>query len=87
MQWWLIVPAAAVGLVLLDRLLLWLESRGWIFYRKRKPKGGGGAMLGVAAELFQPAQHSAIRELDERSRRIELPSDAAPRDPREDPKR
>jgi len=33
--------AALVALVVFDRLLLWAESRGWIYYRKNKPRGGG----------------------------------------------
>ena len=31
----------AVGLLLLDRLLLWFESKGWLFYRRTKNRGGG----------------------------------------------
>ncbi|HSG80853.1 MAG TPA: hypothetical protein VLC48_01280 [Gemmatimonadota bacterium] len=33
--------AIAVALVVLDRLLLWMESSGWIYYRRNKPAGGG----------------------------------------------
>jgi hypothetical protein len=32
---------AALTLVILDRLLLWMEGRGWIYYRRNKPAGGG----------------------------------------------
>ena len=28
------------GLLVLDRLLLWIEARGWIYYRKNKPGRG-----------------------------------------------
>jgi hypothetical protein len=44
LKWTLIV--VAVGLV--DRLLLWLEDRDWIYYRTRKPK-----LTSVATALFQ----------------------------------
>jgi len=30
-----------VGLLVLDRLLLWFESRGWLYYRRTKKRGGG----------------------------------------------
>ena len=80
MPWWVVVLSVLVGSLVLDRLLLWVESLGWIFYRKRKPTGGGAAMLGVAAELFQPAQHSAIQELEQQSNRIDLAGDADPLD-------
>ncbi|MGW8265822.1 MAG: hypothetical protein ACWGSQ_05595 [Longimicrobiales bacterium] len=32
--------ALAVGVFLLDRVLLWVESRGWIYYRRTKPGRG-----------------------------------------------
>ena len=32
--------AAAVALLVLDRLLLWAERRGWIYYRKVRPVRG-----------------------------------------------
>jgi hypothetical protein len=35
------IVGLAVGLLLLDRLLLFFESRGWIYYRRTK--GGRGA--------------------------------------------
>jgi hypothetical protein len=38
----LLVWGAVIGVALLalDRLLLWLESRGWLYYRRNKPRGG-----------------------------------------------
>jgi len=30
----------AVAIFLLDRLLLWMESRGWLYYRRTKSRGG-----------------------------------------------
>jgi hypothetical protein len=32
--------AVAFALFLLDRLLLWVESRGWLYYRRTRPRGG-----------------------------------------------
>ncbi|WP_433875857.1 hypothetical protein [Sinomonas atrocyanea] len=75
--WWLLI--AAVVAVVLDRLLLWIEGRGWIYYRRRKPKGGSAAMLGVAAELFQPS-HTVVVEERDRQRR-EIVDTAKGRDP------
>jgi hypothetical protein len=46
----LTVGAIAVVLVLADRLLLWCEARGWIYYRRRK------ASLGTAAAAFLEVQ-------------------------------
>ena len=47
-----VLGAAAVvlgGLWLLDRLGLWAERRGWIFYRRTKPSGN--ALGATALEL------------------------------------
>ncbi len=45
----------------LDRFLLWLESKGWLFYRKRKSSGGfvGNALLELNS-IFQPSSRNVI---------------------------
>lgn len=35
--WWI---AVVVGLFAVDRLLLWAEARGWLYYRRSKLHGG-----------------------------------------------
>ena len=61
----------AIGVLFaLDRLALWMEGRGWIYWRKRKPSdGGGGGMSGLLTEfqqLVEPEVRHAIeaREQD-----------------------
>lgn len=46
----------------LDRLLLRMESRGWIYYRKKKSSPGtlGGAFLEVQ-NLVEPSKKYVIR--------------------------
>ena len=36
---------ATIALFALDRLFLWLEARGWIYWRKVKSKSSGGDIL------------------------------------------
>ena len=55
------VPATAaifiaiiLALFLLDRFALWMERRGWIYYRKVKPKGSMRAVLGGFEEFLHP---------------------------------
>lgn len=56
----IVIAAVIVGLFLLDRLLLAVEARGWIYYRRRQRIGtqiGGG----IAAELgaiLSPAERA-----------------------------
>jgi hypothetical protein len=54
------IVGIAVALFALDRLGLWAESKGWIYWRKVKRKGsGGGGLIGLSG-LFDPgAQHLA----------------------------
>jgi len=37
--------AAIAGLILLDQLFLWMEAKGWVYYRKVKRKGSAGDIL------------------------------------------
>ena len=65
----LIALAVVVGLLVLDRLALWMESRGWIYWRKVKPKGGGGAAgLMAMHTLIEPEVRHVVEDRD--SRRI-----------------
>jgi hypothetical protein len=48
------IAAAACLLWLLDRLLLRMEARGWIYYRKKQPEGG----------TFTSGVSASMREMD-----------------------
>jgi hypothetical protein len=39
------IAGIAIALIALDRLLLWMEARGWIYWRKVKSKSSGGDVL------------------------------------------
>jgi hypothetical protein len=68
--------AFAVIVLLLDRLLLWMERKGWIFYRTFEPRITGGArgVMGTFQELVEPQ----IRQVKEdQSERREAKSDQA----------
>ena len=50
---------AVAGLLALDRLLLWMEIRGWIYWRKTKRKGSGSIAAGLIAmnAIYDPSAH------------------------------
>ncbi|MBW2624497.1 MAG: hypothetical protein JRD68_16430, partial [Deltaproteobacteria bacterium] len=53
---------AIIGAVLflLDRFFLWIESRGWMYYRRVKPEPGGTSsniLLGLSATLQPQIKH------------------------------
>ena len=64
----LIAVAVLVGLFVLDRLGLWMEARGWVYWRKMKPKGGGlAAGLTAFHELVEPQVRHVAEDREERT--------------------
>ncbi|WP_328996527.1 hypothetical protein OG394_17935 [Kribbella sp. NBC_01245] len=53
MHWALWVASGLVGLFLLDRLLLWVEGKGWLYYRKRRPERGAHGVGLAFLEMYQ----------------------------------
>jgi hypothetical protein len=49
-----------VGGFLLDRLALWMESQGWIYWRRSKRRGGGS--LGYLEAIYQPSMTYVFEE-------------------------
>lgn len=58
----------AVALFVLDRLALWMEARGWIYWRRRQAKGSaiGAAMLELQDLLEAGRARQVIEARDER---------------------
>lgn len=64
---WLI--AVALALYALHRLALWMESRGWLYYRKHKR--GSAAMGSVMLEIqsfYRPSVEHVIEQRQEEQR-------------------
>ena len=66
-----VIATVAVALLALDRLALWMESRGWIYWRRRRPERGG-ATAGLLTE-FQKIVEPEVRHVIEakEGRRLE----------------
>jgi len=62
--WVIVIP---VALFALDRLGLWMEARGWIYWRKVKRKGSGGADVFAAMSFTEPGAHHAVEARQERN--------------------
>ncbi len=68
----LVLAVTAVGILAADRLLLALEARGLVYWRRRKPGGGsatGNAMLAMQAFVEPGAR--AVQETVEREEQVE----------------
>jgi len=74
------IAGVILGLFLMDRFLLWAESRGWIYWRKKQGSPGavGNALLNVQA-IFEPEKRHMAEEL--RAERGEEDDEGAPPDP------
>ena len=53
------IGGVVVALMSLDRLFLWMEAKGWVYWRKVKRKGSAGAVLDIAAIIDPTARHAA----------------------------
>lgn len=62
-----VVAGLVLALILVDRLLLAAEARGWIYWRRRKASTGtfGGALLEVQ-KLVEPGQRHVAEAREER---------------------
>lgn len=67
MPGWAWIIIFLVGLFALDRLLLWMEARGWIYWRKAKRKGSGGADIFAAMSFTDPGARHAVEARQERA--------------------
>ena len=70
--------AAIAALAAVDQLLMWMERRGWIYWRRRK-RDPRGALLGPIDNVFNPAHEHVIEQQETEERLADLQGDAAPR--------
>ena len=73
------VAVLLLGLIaaafLLDRLGLWMDRRGWVYWRKKKRDtgGGGGAMAGLLTgfqKIIEPQIEHRQQVMEERNESI-----------------
>jgi hypothetical protein len=62
----LFLAVLAAGAIAVDRLFLWMEKRGWIYWRKIRPKGSVMAGLRSFQELIEPQIQQIADDRDER---------------------
>lgn len=79
MIWWIagIIAALFVLGFVLDRVALWAEKRGWIYWRRSERRGAGS--LGYLEPIFQPSMTHVLEE--ETRERTEAEQDQSGEDP------
>jgi hypothetical protein len=67
------VAAAAIALLALDRLLLSMERRGWIYYRKKQPNRTslGNAFLEIQSILEPSKKMMVVAKKEEKKEQAE----------------
>src|SRR4051794_11778919 len=53
----LAISAGVTAIYALHRLGLWMEGRGWLYYRDRRPGGGARSFVALHEILEPPARH------------------------------
>jgi hypothetical protein len=62
------VLAGIAGLILLDQLFLWMERKGWVYYRKVKRKSPVSmADVFLGGNVFDPGAHHMHEAREERA--------------------
>jgi len=62
--WILVIVSAVAILIALDRFALWMESRGWIYWRRSKhnPSGALGNAAQAVQAILEPEKGRAAEE-------------------------
>jgi hypothetical protein len=79
-RWAIWAVADLLLLVVLDRVAVWAESRGWLYWRHRAPATtpGGSGILADLLQVFQPAQRHVVAERDRQRLTADQQESAAP---------
>jgi hypothetical protein len=68
MRWVALAAAAVVVGYLLHRAMLWMEARGWVYYRSRG-HASAGVVLGALDEVLRPSAQVTVVEQEAEERR------------------
>jgi hypothetical protein len=74
------IVGVVLGLFLTDRFFLWMEGRGWMYWRKTKasPRSVGAALMEIHACL-EPGKRIVVEELKREAE--DEDGEAGPKDP------
>lgn len=73
---------AIAALYALHRLALWMERKGWIYYRKQGDGSAAGNALMEIQSIFEPASRHGVEVRKRQEQREEEEGSGAPPDPR-----
>ena len=59
--WGLVAVGAVAALISFDRLCLWLEDRGWLYYRRKKPSSSPASSWVALQQFIEPGVKHVIQ--------------------------
>lgn len=74
----LVIPAILVALYGLHRLAVWMEGRGWIYYKKSGSSSTATNAFLSFHQLFEPGKKYVLEERVHEADRIDYLQSAAP---------
>lgn len=70
--------AVLVVLFLVDRLMVWMESRGWVYWRTKGERSAGSAIVGAIGSIYDPSRVHTEDEIRRLQDDIEDEDEGAP---------
>jgi hypothetical protein len=64
--WGLVIVGGVAALYGLHRLCLWLERRGLLYYRHKKPSSSAASCLVALQKAFEPQTQNVLQIKDEK---------------------
>jgi hypothetical protein len=71
----LVLAGAAIALFLVDRLALWAESHGWIYWRRSKRTGSAGGDILLDLNVFADPGAKHVIEVKQAEPMVEKTDD------------
>jgi hypothetical protein len=69
--WGLIIVGGLAALYGLHRLGLWLEKRGWLFYKHKKPSSSAASCFVALQQVLEPPIKHVLHVNDEKRHQAE----------------
>jgi hypothetical protein len=76
MGWIAAATGAAGALFGMDCLFLWMERRGWIYWRRKRGSGGCARMLTGLQEFVEPQVQHIAHDKEERRSTVDERADS-----------
>jgi hypothetical protein len=71
--WGLAIAGGAAAVYALHRFCLWLEKRGWLYYKHKKPSSSAASSFVALQQVLEPPTRHVLHVKEEKCRHAETP--------------